>query len=169
MLVRVADFGKKVLYPVSRILRDIAMVALAFAILLVVIDVCSRRLFDSPIDGTHDFTNIAFSMIVFLPLAWCAFENGHVELDLITKRLPKILQSILEVIMIFAGSVILGIMSWQMFVQGMNLQAKGLTTGIVEIPYHPFLYAASIASAVLTLAFFIRFLYSISALRGGRQ
>jgi len=169
MLDRVAKHLKKVVSPVSRVLGDISMVVLVFVTVLVVVDVCLRRFFNSPIQGSHDLSSLGFSMIVFLPLAWCAINDGHVELNVVVKRLPKITQLSIEVIMMFITTVILGLMSWQLLMQGTKLQAANVETAILGIPIHPFLYAATLGSLMLTLAFFIKFLYSLSNIIGKRR
>jgi len=162
MLDRVGNNLKKVVSPISRVLGDISMVVIVLVTLLVVVDVCLRRFFDSPIQGSHDLSSLAFSIIVFLPLAWCAINDGHVELDLLVKRFPKTAQLSTEVIMMFITVVILGLMSWQLLVQGTKLQAANAETAILGIPMHPFVYLATLGGLMLALAFFVRFLYSLS-------
>jgi len=169
MLVSVANNLKKVVSPISRGLAVISMAVIVLVTLLVVVDVCLRRFFNAPIEGSHDLQSLAFSIIVFLPLAWCAINQGHVELDLIVRKLPKTSQLYLEVIMIFITSVILGLMSWQLIIQGTKLQASNAETAILEIPMHPFLYLAAFASIILMLAFFMRFIYSLSNVLGRQQ
>ena len=162
MLDRVANNLKKVVSPISQVLGYISMAVIVLVVLLVVADVLLRRFADSPIQGSHDITALAFSIIVFLPLAWLAMNDGHVEMDFIVKKFPKIAQSILEVIMIFITTTIIGLMSWQVVVQGTKLQAANQETAILGIPMYPFLYLAAVGGFILAMAFFIRFLYSLS-------
>lgn len=162
MLDRVANHLKKVVSPISRVLGDISMVVIVLVTLLVVVDVCLRRFFNSPIQGSHDLSSLAFSIIVFLPLAWCAINDGHVELNLVVKRLPKTAQLSIEVIMMFITTGILGLMSWQLLIQGIRLRDMNAETAILGIPMYPFLYLATLGGLMLALAFFIRFLYSLS-------
>ena len=169
MLDRVADSLKKVIFPISRVLAGISMVVILLAILIVFADVLLRRLFDSPINGSRDFTMLAFSIIVFLPLAWHAFNNGHIEIGFLVNKFPKTVQSILEVIMMFIATVILGLMSWRLLVQGTLLQAWGAGSTTLRITVYPFVYLATLGSIMVTLAFLIRFLRSLSNLRGERR
>lgn len=162
MLDEAANHLKKVVSPISRVLGIISMVVIVLVTLLVVVDVCLRRFFNSPIQGSHDFTSLAFSIIVFLPLAWCAINDGHIELDLVVKRLPKTAQLSIEVIMMFITVAILGLMSWQLLIQGTVLQSSNAETGILGIPMYPFIYLATFGSLILALAFFIRFIRSLS-------
>jgi TRAP-type C4-dicarboxylate transport system permease small subunit len=168
LLGKVADCGNKVVSPVSRVLNYICMVVLVLATLLVVADVCLRRFFNSPIHGTSDLESLAFSIIVFCSLAWCAVNNRHVELDLITRRLPKTVQRVLELIMVFITTVILGVMSWQILKQGMALQSYNQKSTILGIPMYPFLYVAAFGSLIVALAFLVRLIYTINNLRADR-
>lgn len=169
MLGKVADYLKKVVSPISGILGNITMVAIVLVVLLVVTDVCLRRFFNAPFQGTHELSNLAFSMIVFLPLAWCALKDSHVQLNLVVKRFPKTMQLSIRVVMMFITVVILGLMSWQILVQGTKLQAANRETALLEIPMHPFLYLASFGSIMLTLAFLIKFTRSLSNVIKERQ
>jgi len=156
------DWLKKVVSPVNKILSDISAVVIVLITLLVVADVSLRRLFNSPIHGTHDLTILGFSMILFLPLAWCALKDGHVELDVIVKKFPKTAQSAIEVLMLLFTVIILVLMSWQIFMQGTKLQASNAQTAILEIPMYPFLYLASFGSLLLTITYLIKFIHLIS-------
>ena len=166
MLVRVIDYIKKVVSPISEVLVHIAMAVIVLVTLVVVADVSLRRLFNSPIHGSNDLATLGFSIIVFLPLAWCALQNGHIELDLITRKLPKMAQQSLEVIMTFLGVIILVLVTWQILEQGIKLQAGNAESAILGIPLPPFIYSAFVGMAILTLAFFIRLLNGINNLRG---
>ena len=99
MLHRVAEYLQKVLSPVSRVLGDISMAVIVVVMLLVVVDVSLRRFFNAPIRGSHDLTALGFSMVVFLPMAWCALKDGHVDLNILVNKFPKNLRLGVEIAM----------------------------------------------------------------------
>ena len=162
MLDKIAQYLKKVIFPISMVLTVISMLAIIFAILVVVADVILRRVFRAPILGSHDLTMLAFSIIVFLPLGWQAFNDGHIELDFLVKKFPLKVQRTLEVIMTFMTTVLLGLMSWRLLALGIMFQERDVATSILQIPQSPFVFLASLGSIILTLAFLVRFLKSIS-------
>lgn len=168
MVGRVADYIKKVVSPTSKVFLYISIVVIILMTLLVVSDVFMRRVFTAPIHGSHDLLGLGFSMIVFLPMAWAALRDRHIELDLITAKLPKIAQAILEVIMIFLGVIIMVLVTWRLGVLASQLYAQNATTAIYEISLYPFIYIATIGMGLLTLAFLIRLLNGINKLRGER-
>lgn len=162
MLERVANRFQKVVYLISRVLNFISMAAIIAVVLLVVVDVFMRAIFNDPIKGAHDVVVLGFSIIVFLSLAWCAATNDHLEIDIIFKRLPRTVKRILEVAMMFFSTVILGLISWQLLVQGMKLKGANAQTTILKIPTYPFVYLATLGFILLTLVFLIRFLHSLN-------
>ena len=162
MFGRIENYLKKVVSPVSGFLSNICIGIIILVVLLVVTDVCLRRLFNAPITGTTELSQLAFSIIVFLPLAWCALIDAHIELNLLTNKLPKTTQQVIKVIITFATTIMVGLMSWQILVQGAKLQAASRETSLLGIPFYPFLYLAAFGSAMLTLAFFMRFLRSLN-------
>ena len=158
MLDRVVKALTKPVFPISRVLANTAIVIMILTIPLVVTDVFLRRAFNAPMHGTNDLIRLAFSIIVFLPLAWCTMIDSHIEMDFITKRLPKTVQRTLDVIMISITTVVVGLLAWQLGVQGTVLQAAGAETVILQIPMYPFLYLATFGAIILTIAFIITFL-----------
>jgi TRAP-type C4-dicarboxylate transport system permease small subunit len=169
MLRKLESCLKKVVSPISDRLRDISMVMVVLIVLLVVADVCARRIFNSPIRGTNELTSLAFSLMTFLPLAWCAFMGSHVEIDIAVKKLPKTPRLVIEAVIMFITTGMLGMMSWRLFVYGTILQAANVKSSLLSIILYPFLYIAAFGSLMVALAFFIRFIGTLNTLVEGRQ
>ena len=169
MLRKIENGLKKVVFPTSERLRDISMVMIVFVVLIVVADVCARRLFNSPIRGTNELCALAFSIMTFFPLAWCAFKGAHVEIDILTRKFPKNMQSVVEMIIMFLTTVMLGILSWRLIVYAIFMQGYNVKSSLMGIIIYPFLYAGAFGYIMVTLAFFIRFLSTLRTFREGRQ
>jgi len=166
MLERAANYLRKGVFPASKVLGDISMIPVVFMTLLIVVDVCSRRFLNAPVKGSRDMTELAFSLSVFLPLAWCAIKGGHVDLDVLVTRFPKRLRLGVEVIIMLLTTAMLGLLSWQLVIQGLRLQNMNQETAVLGIPVYPFLYIAALGSLFLTLVYLINLLNSLgNALR----
>ena len=161
MLEKAAEYMRKVVFPVSRILGDVSMIPIVFMTLLIVVDVLSRRFFNAPIKGSRDMTELAFSISVFLSLAWCAVKGGHVDLDVLVMRFPKGLRLRVEVVILLLTTAMLGVLSWQLIVYGVRLQNMNQETAVLSIPVYPFLYLAALGSIFLTLVYLINFISSL--------
>lgn len=164
MLKRMAEYLQRVVSPVSRVLNDVSMVILAGVMFLVVADVLMRRLFNSPILGSHDVRAVGFALVVFLPMGWCTLKDRHVELTVVVSRLPQKPRQYIEVCVILLTTAILGVTSWQLMKQGIRLQTMNGETPVVGIPYYPFVYLATLGMVMMTLVFFIKFLSALSNL-----
>lgn len=169
MLRRIENYLNKVVSPISRVFGNISMVLIILVILLVIVDVCLRRFFDSPLRGANELVSLAFSIIVFFSLAWCALNDGHIEVDFVVNKFPKTTRLIIETIMIFLTAAILGLMSWRMLVYGTMMRASNMESGLLEIIIYPFIYLAALGCLLVALAFIIRFLRLLSDITEGRR
>lgn len=161
MLRRVAEYLQKGVSAISYTIGYIGMVALILATLIVVTDVFLRRFFNAPIIGATDITSLGLSMVVFLPMAWCSLKGGHVDLNVVVNKFPKSVRMGIELIIMFLTTGTIGLLSWQLLMYGIRLQSMDAGTQILEIPTYPFIYLATLGGCMLTLTFFLKFLYSI--------
>jgi TRAP-type C4-dicarboxylate transport system permease small subunit len=164
MLDRVAKYINKVMLPVSRICSSIGMVTTVLLVLVIVVGVCSRRFFNMPIRGLRDFTTLGFSIMVFLPMAWCAITDGHISMDVITNKFPRSLRTIIGTIVLFITTGTLAVLTWQLYMYGTRGLTTGQTTSILLAPLFPFLYLATLGMLMMTIVFFMKFLVSLDAL-----
>ena len=163
MLKGVAEYLTKVVSPVSRILNNLSMVVLAGVMFLVVVDVLVRRLFNTPIIGTHDIATVGFALIVFLPMGLCTLTDRHVSLAVVVDRLPKKLQQVVAALIMLLTTATLGVTSLQLLKQGIRLHSMNGETPVLGIPYAPFAYLATLGMVLMTFGFFIKFLLALSS------
>ncbi|MBA7670288.1 hypothetical protein ES703_78433 [subsurface metagenome] len=58
-----------------------------------------------------------------------------------------------------------GLISWQLFLYALRLQSMNQITAILGIEFYPFVFIAVLGSLLLTLVFFIQFLYILGGVR----
>ena len=77
--------------PLKRLGEGLAVaggVALVLMMLHIVADVATKYLFNDPIDGTTEIVAAYYMVaVVFLPLAYVTFAEGHLIVELFTARL----------------------------------------------------------------------------------
>lgn len=164
-VARAADWLKKGVFPISRVSNVIGTFALVAMVLITVTEIISRRAFGAPIVGATELTLLFFVLVIFLMLANCAIEDGHIIVTLFTQRFPKRVQLINAAVMHIITVGILSITSWQLVVYGMRVQSMGQTASIIPVPTYPFVYLAVLAFILLTLVYLIKFLYSMVEVR----
>lgn len=165
MFSKIAKYMNKGLSYPSNLLSVAAMVAIVFVVLAVVADVFMRYVFNSPIFGTWDLCRLAFTVIVWGPMAIAAMKGSHVALTFLLEKLPRLPRLGLELLIALVATGVLGLVSWRLVMQGMVLGRTGTETGTLRISYAPFAYFTASACAVMALAFLARVPETVGKIR----
>lgn len=101
-----------------------------------------------PINGDFEIVEagIAFAIFAFFP--WCMVNRGHAQVDIFTSRLPKKISNILELIWDILFVIVLGVISWRLYVGMSDKMRYGETTFLLEFPVW-WGFAFSTAAAVV--------------------
>lgn len=156
MFTRAARHIDKVLSYPSNLVSAAAMVAMVFVVVAVVVDVMLRYFLNSPLYGLWDICTLAFCIVVWGPMAMAAFKGSHVAMTFLVERLPRVPRLGVELVVNLVSGGILGIVSWRLLMQGILLGETKVQTGVLKIPYEPFVYFAAFSVAVMALVFLAR-------------
>ena len=78
--------------------------ALAVMTMVLVANVVGRSpLFNHPVAGTKELTELAMVCIVFLAFAWCAVKGAHINVGVVVERFSPRVQAIVDSITYLAG------------------------------------------------------------------
>ncbi len=83
----------------------ISALATFVMMVLVVVNILGRYLFNKPLDGTLEFTESLLVLIIFLSLALTQYDGGHIRVTLLTRRMPKAAAKAATVFCMLAGAV----------------------------------------------------------------
>lgn len=161
-IARAADGLAKVVFPVSRAANVVGTAALVVLVIVTVAEIISRRAFHAPITGATEFILLCFALVIFMMLAKCAMEDGHLVVTLLTHALPKRVQRINAVVMHIITIGILSLASWQLLVYAGRVRRMGAIAAIINVPIYPFVYLAALSFILLTLVYLIKLLHTIS-------
>ena len=150
-LRKTADFLTVVASPAAKLLNGIAAVFLVGMMILTGVDVCLRYIFNSPIPGSFEMTEFILPTIISFGFAYCALEKGHVQVELVTSKLPKRLQALMNGVacLIFFGLFLL--ITWQSWIRAKGMMDAGQRSITLGVPVSPFVLALAFGSAVLCL------------------
>ncbi|WP_346914550.1 TRAP transporter small permease [uncultured Roseibium sp.] len=73
--------------------------------LLVIANAISRFLFNAPVAGAFEVTESMLTVLIFLSLALTQYEGGHIQVVLLTQRLPHGLQKLARLFALALGAV----------------------------------------------------------------
>jgi TRAP-type C4-dicarboxylate transport system permease small subunit len=133
---------------------------------LVSVDVVGRKLFNSPVQGALEVTELALPAIVYLGLSYVQAHQEHIKLELVSFRLPLIKWwgSLLSITLMLAMcttiTVKIGQYAWE------SWSISDHTMGIVHIPIWPAKSAAFFGFFLLSLRLTIQLLELITNKKG---
>lgn len=131
-------------------------------------DIVARSLFDNPLRGTVELTELAMVPMVYLGLSYAESRDAHIAVDLLYVRLPVRARLALRVFAGLVGLSVIALMTWRLYVYAGQLDTGGYTTGILRIPLYPVALLAVLGAATFGLAVLLNTVVSLRALLGRR-
>lgn len=130
----------------GRVLGCLGGVLLIAMMGLTVCDVIGRYLFNSPIKGAGELTEILLCAVIFLGLGAVSLAEDHVVVDLLTDKLPDAIQPLRQVITGLLSGVILFIIAWRIWVYATQIGGYGGSTTNLGLPIAPLGYFCAICA-----------------------
>lgn len=107
---------------------------------LTVVDVVGRYLFNAPLIGATELTELLLAAVIFLGLPAVALAEEHVTVDLLTDRMPPWVHPWrLAIAGVFSG-VVLGLVTWRIWIYAGQIGAYGGLTNSLRLPIAPLGY-----------------------------
>lgn len=140
--------------PVRLALAAICAAMLIAMMGLTLVDVVGRYVFNSPLVGATELTELLLIGVVFLGLPAVTLDRGHVSVSLLSDRLPARFQPLREFVLSLVIAALLSAIAWRIWLQGNQLAGYGGTTETLDFPLAPvawFCAGCTLLSAGLTL------------------
>lgn len=165
MFTKVAKYLNRGLYRICDLSAAMGMFALVVVMVVVVVAVFARWLFNVQIRGTWEIVTLCFAVIVWGPMAMAAIKGQHIALTLITDRLPRLPRLGLEIAIDLVSGGVFGLLCWRLVEHGIQLGLVFSRSALLKIPYAPFVYFAAAAVALMALAFLTKIPVTIGKMR----
>jgi TRAP-type C4-dicarboxylate transport system permease small subunit len=124
----------RVLTRISRIFVMIGGISLTAAGFLTVTSVLGRYLFNAPIPGDFELVETACALAVFSFLPYCQLQKGNVLVDFFTYKLSTRTRGFLDSLSALIYTVIAVLLTWRLWVGGLDLLRTNEQTIVLEIP-----------------------------------
>ena len=112
----------------------LAMMALTF------FDVVARYLFNRPIRGAFELTELMLLVLIFAGLPLVSHSDEHVTMDFIDRMLPPRALPVLIRVVHGLVAALFFFLTWQMIIKANRIAGYGDTTDVLRIPVGPFVY-----------------------------
>ncbi|QEW19625.1 Neu5Ac permease [Marinibacterium anthonyi] len=121
---------------------------------LTVVDVIGRYLFNSPLRGAAELTEMLLASVIFLGLPAVALSDDHVTVDLMIDRMPAWIHPWRLALTGIFSATVLTVVAWRIWVYAGQIGGYGGATTNLRIPLAPLGYfcaACTLAGAFISL------------------
>jgi TRAP-type C4-dicarboxylate transport system permease small subunit len=117
-----------------------ASVILMLLMLLTAVDVVSRYLFNWPLRGGFEMTELMLLILIFAGLPLVSHADEHVTMDFIDRILgPRAVAAVVRVVHALCAAVMCGL-AWLIWLKAGKISGYGDTTDVLRIAVGPFVY-----------------------------
>ena len=128
----------------------IAASAILFAMMaLTFVDVVARYVFNRPLRGGFEVTELLLLVLIFAGLPLVSHADEHVTMDFIDRWLAPAARRALNRAIQLAVAALMFFMAWQAWIRAARVTSYGDATDVLRIVYGPFVY---FMAAMLALA-----------------
>lgn len=139
-----------------RILFELAAGGLlALITLLTAVDVVGRYVFNRPLRGAFELTEVMMAALIFAALPLVTARREHVVVDLLDPYIGARTQRVHQAVIQFACAMVVGVLGYVFFMQARQVARDGLYTNTLQMPLAPIAYfgaAAILLAALIHLA-----------------
>jgi TRAP-type C4-dicarboxylate transport system permease small subunit len=122
-------------------LLGVAAAAILFAMMgLTVVDVVARYLFNRPVRGAFEVTELMLLVLIFAGLPLVSFTDEHAVMDFIDRLLGPRGQRGLERLVQLGNAAFMFLLAWLVWRKADRIWAYRDATDVLRILYGPFVY-----------------------------
>ena len=122
------------------ILGIAASLILFLMMVLTFVDVVARYLFNFPLRGGFEVTELMLLVLIFAGLPLVSHADEHVTMDFIDRLLPEAGRRFLVRAVHAVCAAVMFFLTWQVWIKAGRISAYGDTTDVLKITVGPFVY-----------------------------
>lgn len=150
-----------VINVIARTVGYTGMGVLVAMMLLTVVDVFMRYVLNRPILGATEITQFMMVTLAFFMAVWCTMLKAHIKVDLMSRYIPPMAQTISESIYSILGLGLYFLIGWQIFLEAGDKWSIGQLSEILDIPVYPFYLVVAIACGMVALMLLLHLVQNI--------
>jgi len=117
-----------------------ASVILFLMMLLTFVDVVARYLFNFPLRGGFEITELMLLVLIFAGLPLVSHSDEHVTMDFIDRLLPDAGRLLVVRVVHGVCAAVMFFLTWQVWIKAGRISGYGDTTDVLKITVGPFVY-----------------------------
>ncbi len=154
---------EKIVKICAKAVSYISFVGIALGVAFVVVDVILRYVFQNPIHGDYDITQLWLCVIIMAAMPYVQVNKGHINVTMAIKRLPVRPAMVIFAIATVFGAAMSIICAYACFSLAMKSFARNMVSMTAMIPYGPFEIFEGVCMALLGLVMLVDAVYYFMA------
>jgi TRAP-type transport system small permease protein len=126
--------------PFDAVLGIASSAILLCMMLLTFVDVVARYLFNFPLRGGFEITELMLLVLIFAGLPLVSHADEHVTMDFIDRMLPPRFVVLVVRAAHALCAAVMFFLTWQVWIKAGRIAGYGDTTDVIKIPVGPFVY-----------------------------
>ena len=143
----------------DRVLGAAAALLLFGLMALTTADVIGRYIFNWPLRGAFEITELLLLALIFAGLPLASRADEHVTLDFIDMILSDSGRLLLRrLVDLVCGILVLGL-AWRVWVKASKIAGYGDTTDVLRLPVAPFVYFMALMVAITAIVHLVKAIF----------
>ncbi|GHU06852.1 hypothetical protein FACS1894158_14340 [Betaproteobacteria bacterium] len=144
----------KIIGRLGSALGVVSVAGIFFIMILIVLDVFLRFVFNSPIQGSYEIVERGMFCAVFASFAYAQTEKAHIRIDLLLGKFPEKLHLLFDFFFGVLSSGAAAVIAYAAVLQAQTAFSSNYTTSVLKISLYPFYW----------LEFVCMFLFAVTLL-----
>jgi TRAP-type C4-dicarboxylate transport system permease small subunit len=161
MLSQVGNLLKRALSLAGRRAIVVVGLVLTLMVMLVVVDVTLRRVFNSPLAFSYQLMGLGLVIVVWGSILYSTILERHISVDVLVSRFPAKSRQFLRLTFDFVSAVILFLIGWQCIIYALRQQELHAETEMLNLPLYPFIFIVALGAIWAGLMLLLNFIESV--------
>ncbi len=145
----------------SGLLDTIAGWGVVATMVLVIVNIVLRSIFNTPIQGVYEVVGFIIAVVIAFGLAWCALQKSHIAIEFIVEKLPQKVQRVISFVSGLLINILLLFISYRVMHHGFKVISTGEVSATSQIPFYPFIFMVAIGFLLLFMVEFVNMMKGV--------
>jgi len=156
------DYATGILNKILLFLGGIAVLSLMFLATGNVL----LRILHLPFRGTYEIVSFLGALVIAFALGYTQKRKDHIIVDILSEKFPEGLMKAVDTLADLFIAAFFAIVAWQVYVWGMKIWNESEVSETLKIIYYPFVFAAAVGFAAISLTALVDLLKKLFAREG---
>ena len=156
---------EKIVINTSAFFNSIGAVLLFFLMIAGAADVIGRYLFNAPINGTIERSELMLGLMVALSWGYTQIKKGHVNVELFINHFPPRMRAITELVTTVITLVLFILIVWHSTIMALETHKSGEVVFVIHWPLAPFQLFVPLGGIILCLVLVLEIVKGIQQLK----